>query len=341
MKKFGFLALAFSTLALSSAMAQSAPRVSPQAVIVNPVTTDLQTRIWVDRGGDNPVYYIGEKIRINVSVNQDAYVYVFSIHSDGVVDLILPNRLSGGNEFLRANETRSFPPSGANYQLSVDGPSGQDKLLAVASKRQLNLNEIATFKSGQPFADVKAQGQEGLARTLAVVVTPVPANDWTTAYTQFQVRGAQNSTPSNPPVSYPSNPQPANPPVSSGTPGGISINVNVNVNVQPGTVVYARYNLTLLSGMTFVRYEKRGDSDDDDDDDNKNDRVTFIYTSNYSMTVIADGYRRQLEGRGWRMTKVRTDSNRVRLEFQQGKGKLKLEIERAGGAYRLKFEANR
>ncbi|NJK45815.1 MAG: DUF4384 domain-containing protein [Pleurocapsa sp. SU_196_0] len=330
MKKFGFLALAFSTLALSSAMAQSAPRVSPQAVIVNPVTTDLQTRIWVDRGGDNPVYYIGEKIRINVSVNQDAYVYVFSIHSDGVVDLILPNRLSGGNEFLRANETRSFPPSGANYQLSVDGPAGQDKLLAVASKRQLNLNEIATFKTGQPFAEAKPQGQEGLARALAVVVTPVPANDWTTAYTQFQVRGAQNSAPSNPPVSYPSNPQPANPPVSSGTPGGISINVNVNVNVQPGNVVYTRYGLTLLPGMSFVRYENRDD-----------DEVTFLYTSNNSMTVIADGYRRQLEGRGWRSKKMRADVNSVRLEFQSGRSKLKLEIERAGGAYRLKFEADR
>jgi Domain of unknown function (DUF4384) len=329
MKKSGFIALAASTLVFSSAFAQSAPRVSPQAVIVNPVTTSLQTKIWVDRGGDNPVYSIGEKVRINVSVNQDAYVYVFSIHADGVTDLILPNKLSGGNEFLRANETRTFPPSGANYELSIDGPAGQDKLLSVASKRQLNISELATFKSGQPFAQATTQGQEGLARALSVVVTPVPAQDWTTAYTQLQVRGATVSNPpANPPVVYQPQPQQPQQPAPN-TSGGISINVNVNVNVQPGSVVYARYNLTLLPTMTFVRYESRSD-----------DQVTFIYTSGSSMTVIADGYRRQLEGRGWRARKSRVQNDSVRLEFQQGKGKLKLEIEREGGAFRLNVESD-
>ena len=184
---------AMMTVALSSvisnAFAQSTPVVRPQAVIVNPVETQLQTSVSVDRGNNNPVYNIGERIKISVSVNQDAYVYVFSIHSDGVIDLILPNRLSGGNQFLRANETRTFPPAGANYQLTVDGPAGQDKILAVASKRQLNLNELTTFKSNQPFANVTVQGQDNLARALAVVVTPVPSTDWVTSYTQFQVRG--------------------------------------------------------------------------------------------------------------------------------------------------------
>jgi hypothetical protein len=109
MKNIIAAGLITSALMMGGAFAQSAPRVTPQAVIVNPVQTELQTRVWLDRQGDNPVYNIGEKIRINVSVNQDAYVYLFSIHSDGVVDLILPNKLSGGGEFLRANETRSLP----------------------------------------------------------------------------------------------------------------------------------------------------------------------------------------------------------------------------------------
>lgn len=325
MKSFGILAFAFSTLAASSAFAQSAPRLSPQAVIVNPVQTALQVNVSVDRAGDNPVYNVGEKIRINVNVNQDAYVYVFSIHADGVIDLILPNKLSGGNEFLRGGETRTFPPQGAGYELSIDGPAGQDKLLAVASKRQLNLGELTTFKSGQPFAQVNTQGQEGLARTLAVVVTPVPAQDWTTDYAQLQVRGTYTNA--NPPAQ----PQPT-PPVSggnNGNSGGISINVNVNVNIQPGSVVYARYNLTLLPTMNFVRYETR-----------EEDRVQFLYTSSNPMSYIADGYRRQLEGRGWRSKKAKFESNSVEIQFQNRNQKLEFSIEREGNAFRLKIEVS-
>ena len=327
MNRTGILALAFSTLAISSsAFAQSNPRVTPQAVIVNPVQTALQVNVGVDRAGDNPIYNIGEKININVSVNQDAYVYVFSIHADGVVDLILPNKLSGGNEFLRANETRRFPPQGAAYELTIDGPAGQDKLLAVASKRQLNLGELTSFKNNQPFAQVTAQGQDGLARALAVVVTPVPAQDWTTDYAQLQVRGAVIAA--TPPVTYQPAPQPQNPPVSSGgnTTGGISI--NVNINISSGGVIYPRYNLTLLPAMTFVRFEQRSD-----------DRVTVIYSSNNSMMQIAGTYRQQLETRGYRVKKERVGSTSISIEFQNKNQKLNLYITRFGSDYRLTLES--
>ena len=326
MNRSGILALAFSTLAVSSsAFAQSNPRVTPQAVIVNPVQTALQVNVGVDRAGDNPIYNIGEKISINVSVNQDAYVYVFSIHADGVVDLILPNKLSGGNEFLRGGETRRFPPQGASYELSIDGPAGQDKLLAVASKRQLNLGELTSFKNNQPFAQVTAQGQAGLARALAVVVTPIPAQDWTTDYAQLQVRGTVIAA--NPPASYQPAPQPQNPPVSSGdTTGGISI--NINITVASGGIIDTRYNLTLLPIMTFVRYDTRD-----------NNTVSFTYSSNAPMTTVAGQYRQQLEGRGFRAKKQRVSENSVSIEFQNRNQKLDFLIVRVGAAFRLTLES--
>ena len=170
-----------------SAFAQSSPQISPQSIIVNPVQPDLQVNVRVDKAGENPVYAIGERIRISVSVNADAYVYLFSVHSDGEIDLILPNKLSGGNEQLRAGETRTFPPQGGGYTLDVAGPAGQDKVLAVASKRPLNLDEIASFRGNQPFATSNVRGQDNLARALSIVVTPVPASDWVTGIAYFQV----------------------------------------------------------------------------------------------------------------------------------------------------------
>jgi hypothetical protein len=289
--------------------------VRPQAVIVNPVETQLQTSVSVDRGNNNPVYNIGEKIKISVSVNQDAYVYVFSIHSDGVIDLILPNRLSGGNQFLRANETRTFPPAGANYQLTVDGPAGQDKILAVASKRQLNLNELTSFKSNQPFANVTVQGQDNLARALAVVVTPVPATDWVTSYTQFQVRGGGLvNTPAPTVVVVAPQPQPV---------------IVVAPAPQPSNVIFADLNLVLYPNAQLVQFIQRFETDGE---------VEVLFRSNASLGQLASFYKNAVEARGWSTRKAKLRNDNVKLEFRKGNRKLNLEIEREDGMYRLTIQ---
>lgn len=81
-----------------------------RSILVNPVPSDLQVNLELDRRGPNPIYRPGEPISITLSTNRDAYVYLFSIQADGRTHLILPNRFSGGNEFLRAGEVRTFPP---------------------------------------------------------------------------------------------------------------------------------------------------------------------------------------------------------------------------------------
>jgi Domain of unknown function (DUF4384) len=319
---------AIITVALSSvitsAFAQSSPVVRPQAVIVNPVETQLQTTVSVDRGNNNPVYNIGERIKISVSVNQDAYVYVFSIHSDGVIDLILPNRLSGGNQFLRAGETRTFPPAGANYQLTVDGPAGQDKILAVASKRQLNLNEITSFKTNQPFANVTVQGQDNLARALAVVVTPVPSTDWVTSYTQFQVRGGGFvNTPAPQPVVVTPAPQP--------TVIVVSPQPVVVTPAPQATVIFVELNLNLFPNAQLVQFVQRYESDGE---------VEVLFRSNASLAQLAGYYKNAFESRGWSTRKAKLKNDNVKLEFRKGNRKLNLEIEREDGMYRLTIQAD-
>jgi len=120
--------------------------VGTRSIIVNPVPSDLRVNLELDRHGSNPIYRPGEPIAITLSTNRDAYVYLFSIQADGRTHLILPNRFSGGNEFLRAGEVRTFPPPGASYRLTIAPPFGQAQVLAVASPRPLNFQEIASFE---------------------------------------------------------------------------------------------------------------------------------------------------------------------------------------------------
>lgn len=176
------------TLVSGAAFAQSNPRVTPQAVIVNPIETSLKVNVALDKGGSNPLYIEGEKQRITVSVNQDAYVYVFNIQANGVVAVLLPNGFSGGTPFLRAGETRTFPTPNAGYELTIGAPYGQEKILALASKTQLNLGQVIPQVGNNQIVNATVQGQDGLARALAVVVTPLPVQGWVTDVADFQTR---------------------------------------------------------------------------------------------------------------------------------------------------------
>ncbi|WP_102127323.1 DUF4384 domain-containing protein [Deinococcus planocerae] len=192
MKKPAILTVFAAALLLPlAAPAQATPRLSTQSIIVNPVPTTLAAQVWVDRdpsGSYTPNYRIGDSIRVSVRVNEDAYVYLFSVDPSGSVDQVLPNRLGGGN-YVRAGEIRSFPQAGDSFTYSVGGTPGLNKVLVVASRRQLNLSELSSFKAGEPFATVKptVNSPQRLAQALSIVVNPVtptptqpsvPQQDW-------------------------------------------------------------------------------------------------------------------------------------------------------------------
>ncbi len=177
-------------LVFSSAYA--APKISAQSIIVNPVQPDVSISVRVDKdasGNQNPSYTIGAPIKISATVNRDAYVYFFSVSSDGSITQILPNKLSEGN-FVKANTTTTFPAAGAQFVFNVDGPIGQNKVLALASLSPLNLDEVSSFKTNQDkFATVKADDQAGLAQALSIVVNPIPQNSWVSDTAFFTVEG--------------------------------------------------------------------------------------------------------------------------------------------------------
>jgi|AFSR01.1.fsa_nt_gi hypothetical protein len=159
-----------------------------RSIIVNPVPSDLRVNLELDRHGSNPIYRPGEPIAITLSTNRDAYVYLFSIQADGRTHLILPNRFSGGNEFLRAGEVRTFPPPGASYRLTIAPPFGQAQVLAVASPRPLNFQEIASFEQSGSFADVRVRGSQlGNAIARAIIVEGIPSDQWVTATRFYRV----------------------------------------------------------------------------------------------------------------------------------------------------------
>ncbi len=178
MKRFlGVLGSALLALGLAQTL-------RPQGIVVNPTPPpDLQVRVWVDKDpskSSNPVYQFGEPIQISVQVTQPAYVYLFSVRATGEIVGILPNAFEQQN-FLQAGEVRTFPGPGARYTFTVEGPAGQDRVLAVASRRPLDVSEIVDIQTGQ----ARIRGVNNLARSLSIVVSPLPSTDWVTDEAYF------------------------------------------------------------------------------------------------------------------------------------------------------------
>lgn len=186
------LNIMFLFLLLSVAFAQPNIIISPQSIVINPYATEAyDVEVFVDKdvsGDATPVYNIGESITISVRANQDSYVYLFNVRSDGTVDQILPNRFdaSGEDNFILANTVKTFPPPGANYRFDIDGPSGLDKVIAVASKTELDVTELASFQSGENFAS-SSIGEQGFAKTLSIIVEAVLQENWITDTSLFYV----------------------------------------------------------------------------------------------------------------------------------------------------------
>lgn len=166
---------------------------------MNPVQTPLDVQVWTDRdtsGAKTPNYYVGNKIRLFTKTNENAYVYLFNVDPSGKVDLILPNNMQSGGNYLQAGETRVFPSNGDPFTFDIAAPYGINKVLALASREKLNMNQLADFQSQNTFATVNVSGQQQLAQALSIVVNPIRQTNWTTDTAFYNVaRGTQAPAP--------------------------------------------------------------------------------------------------------------------------------------------------
>lgn len=190
MKKF----LALFVLMIPLAFAQRIV-VSPQAIVVNPAPAPgFTVEVWLDKdtsGNATPVYNVGDDVTISVRPSETAYIYLFSVKPNGEIQQILPNQYddAGRQNRVNAGEVRTFPPRGARYTFSIDPPNGLSKLIAVASRKPLDTSELASFSGNSPFA-TSSGGDAGFARGFAIVVRPVPQQDWVTDTVLYNVGNA-------------------------------------------------------------------------------------------------------------------------------------------------------
>lgn len=113
---------------IGAAVALAALLVAPVSAMARP----LSVEVWTDRG-DDAVYTPGDAMQVKVRTNDDAYLLVYEIDSDGRVTVLFPFRRASG--MVEGRSTLRLPPEDSRYELTVERETGQGYLVALASRQ--------------------------------------------------------------------------------------------------------------------------------------------------------------------------------------------------------------
>jgi hypothetical protein len=138
--------------------------VQPEVVI----PTALQVTASVDHV-DN-IYGIGEKVRIFVQTNKDAYVTVLNVGASGQTIQLLPNQYQTNN-FVKANTLTEIPAPNSGASITAFGPAGVELIKVIASTAKTNFFSTTGTIAVGPFKSIKG-GSRAAARDLQVTLNP-------------------------------------------------------------------------------------------------------------------------------------------------------------------------
>jgi hypothetical protein len=108
-----------------------------------------QLKLWTNR----TAFSIGETMDVNFSVDEPMYVRIVVINSQGLVSTLFPNPYQSDN-YLKPGKVYQIPPKGADFTLDIGGPSGTDKIRAIASKKPIPAEAMYFTEQGD-FDDSK------------------------------------------------------------------------------------------------------------------------------------------------------------------------------------------
>ena len=163
----------------------------------------LSVEVWTDRGDDH-VYEPGDQMQVRAKANDDAYLLVYEIDSEGIVKVLFPFRRAAG--MVEGKSTLLLPPEDSDFELAVESATGLGYIVAIASRRPfgelpwyLRQYDPQAANLGYEGAQGQVEGFDDEGRVMgdptvaierirvAVLGTDTAPEDFATAYTTYYV----------------------------------------------------------------------------------------------------------------------------------------------------------
>ena len=125
------------------AQAQEVMQNTQQIVASAEVVDDGRLSLWTSK----PDYNIGEKMIVSFSVDKPMFVRLVVINSSGEISTLFPNVYQSDN-YCKPGVSYQVPPQTAEFSLDIGGPSGTDKIRAIASSRPVAAESLYFTQDG-------------------------------------------------------------------------------------------------------------------------------------------------------------------------------------------------
>jgi PKD repeat protein len=184
-------------LTLLLGLSQTGLTQTAQGIIVVPPSDQIQVTINVDR--QNPIYAVGEQIRLFIQTTAPSashvYLNVVDIDAAGRCTLIFPNAFSP-NPLVPVGPF--VLPDRTTYRFQVTPPAGTEFVQAFASLQPLDLRQIFNTPSGDPFPALCTNPSQFAQQVQAAVQGIIAVGQFATAFTSFTVLATQPPPPPPP-----------------------------------------------------------------------------------------------------------------------------------------------
>jgi len=115
-----------------------------QQQVLAPLVDDGNLTLWTNKTDFN----IGDKMVVSFSVDKPMFVRLVVINSSGEISTLFPNVYQSDN-YCKPGVTYQVPPRSADFTLDIGGPSGTDKIRAIASRNPIAAENLFFTAEGQ------------------------------------------------------------------------------------------------------------------------------------------------------------------------------------------------
>jgi hypothetical protein len=126
--------------------------------------------IWTDKKR----YRVGEEIRFYFRSDRDCYLTLIDYETNGNVKVLFPNRYYRDN-FIRGSKIYVIPGREYGFKLTIEPPSGIERLKAIATAEALSLFDLDFGKNF--FPPVERSNTRGM-RSISIALDRLPNFSW-------------------------------------------------------------------------------------------------------------------------------------------------------------------
>ena len=168
--------------------------------IVKPETSAFKVEVWTEKGDfqdacnvavipkasaneHNKKYNIGDKINLYFRSEKDCYLTLINYGTSGKFTVLMPNALFQDN-FIEGGRIYAIPGQDYPFDYTLSGPSGTEKIKAIATTSKINLLDLA-YNKGEIFSTSGAA-----ARDISLVAKNIgnaEPDEWAENLCEFEV----------------------------------------------------------------------------------------------------------------------------------------------------------